>query len=75
MVESVSDSIYFLQHRPPPRAAFTLLELLVVIAVLALLLAVLTPFYGQAFKLPREGACKFNLRNCGLGLLAHAYDQ
>ena len=75
MVESVSDSIYFLQHRPPPRAAFTLLELLVVIAVLALLLAVLTPFYGKALNLAREGACKSNLRNWGIGFLAYAADR
>lgn len=75
MVEGVSDSIYFLQHRPPPRAAFTLLELLVVIAVLALLLAVLTPFYGKALNLAREGACKSNLRNWGIGFLAYAADH
>jgi len=75
MVESVSDSIHFLRQRRPPRAAFTLLELLVVIAVLALLLAVLTPFYGKALNLAREGACKSNLRNWGIGFLAYAADH
>ena len=56
-------------------AAFTLVELLVVIAVLALLTAILVPSLRKARNLAMEGACKANLRLWGIGFLAYATDH
>ncbi len=65
--------------RPPPAdgvsSAFTLVELLVVIAVLALLLAILGPSLKKARDMAMEGACKSNLRLWGIGFLAYAADH
>ncbi len=61
------------QHRAS--AAFTLVELLVVIAVLALLTALLVPSFKKARDMAMEGACKANLRNWGIGFLAYASDH
>ena len=77
-------------HAPPPRqfrgrvrpqtaggsaAGFTLVELLVVIAVLTLLAALLTPGLRKGIDLAREGACKFNLRSWGVAFLTYASDH
>ena len=56
-------------------AAFTLVELLVVIAVLSLLAAVLVPALRKSVDLAREGACKSNLRNWGVAFLAYAAEH
>ena len=56
-------------------AGFSLIELLVVVAVLALLAAILTPFFRKAVGLAQEAACKSNLRNWGAGLLAYAAEH
>ena len=47
------------------RKAFTLVELLVVIAVIALLVAVLLPALGQAREAARDAICRSNMRQVG----------
>lgn len=58
------------------RPAFTLIELLIVIAVLALLLAILLPVLAKAKDKAREVACLSNLRQLKLcaGLYSMDYD-
>jgi len=59
----------------PVRFAFTLMELLVVITIIAVLLAMLMP----AIKMIREAAqsakCQSNLKMCGAGLFVWANDN
>lgn len=62
-------------HRARGLAGFSLIELLVVVAVLALLAAILTPFFRKSLALAQEAACKSNLRNWGVGMLAYAADH
>ena len=45
------------------------------VAVLGLLAAILVPFLRKGIDLAREGACKSNLRNWGIGFLAYAADH
>lgn len=58
-------------HPRPPRGGLTLVELLVVVAVLAALLAVLLPAVQSVRELGRRTACMNNLRNIGCGLHGH----
>jgi prepilin-type N-terminal cleavage/methylation domain-containing protein/prepilin-type processing-associated H-X9-DG protein len=57
------------------RKAFTLVELLVVIAVIALLLAILTPALEKARKQARASACQANLRQWGTALAVVVEDN
>jgi len=57
------------------RKAFTLVELLVVIAVIALLMAILVPAMEKARKQARTAACQVNLRQWGTALAAFAEDN
>ena len=54
---------------------FSLVELLVVVAILALLAVLLIPFLRKGIDLARESACKANLRNWGIAFLAYAADH
>ncbi len=55
-------------------AAFTLLELLVVIAVIAILSAILIPAIKGARERANEATCLANLRQCGTLILMYAAD-
>jgi prepilin-type N-terminal cleavage/methylation domain-containing protein/prepilin-type processing-associated H-X9-DG protein len=57
-----------------PRA-FTLVELLVVIAVVALLIAILLPALGRAREAARAVVCATNLRQLGVGFGNYAADS
>jgi prepilin-type N-terminal cleavage/methylation domain-containing protein len=60
-----------LRPRFPNRAGFTLVELLVVIAVLTVLIAILLPSLARAKRQARRIVCMTNMR--GLGLAAQNY--
>jgi prepilin-type N-terminal cleavage/methylation domain-containing protein/prepilin-type processing-associated H-X9-DG protein len=50
------------------RRGFTIVELLVVIAVIAILIGLLVPVLGKARRASREVVCSTNLRTLGLGM-------
>jgi prepilin-type N-terminal cleavage/methylation domain-containing protein/prepilin-type processing-associated H-X9-DG protein len=56
-------------------AAFTLIEILVVIAIIAILMAIITPAMRKAKEAARETICKSNLRSVGLGILLYLQDN
>ena len=59
---------------PLHRAGFTLVELLVAIAIIAVLAAMLLPSLARAKSLSRRMACVSNLRQLGLAIQAYAQD-
>jgi len=56
----------------PSRRAFTLVELLVVISIITLLVALTFPAVHAARESARQTACRNNLRQFGVALMAHA---
>jgi prepilin-type N-terminal cleavage/methylation domain-containing protein len=61
--------------RTPRIAAFTLVELLVVVAIIALLLSILLPSLNKARDLARMTACLSNARQLGLANVAYASEH
>lgn len=59
---------FLLPQRPRPARAFTLIEILVVVAILALLVAILLPSLSQARTSARTAACAANEHQMGLAL-------
>ena len=55
-------------------AAFTLIEILVVVAIIALLIAILLPSLAAAREQARRAACSSNLHQQGLGMVTYAAD-
>ena len=56
------------------RRAFTLVELLVVIGIIAILVAFLVPALTKARAKAQNLQCKANLRTCHVVLMAYAVD-
>lgn len=57
------------------RAAFTLIEVLVVVAIIALLVAILLPSLASAKRQSKIVVCQTNLHQLGLGIAAYANQQ
>lgn len=63
-------------HRPRNRraTAFTLIELLIVIAIIAILAAILFPVFAQAREKARQTTCLSNMKQVGLAVLMYVQD-
>ena len=57
------------------RAAFTVIELLIVIAIIAILAALLLPVFQKARVRAYRAQCTSNLRQIGLGMVLYAQDN
>jgi prepilin-type N-terminal cleavage/methylation domain-containing protein/prepilin-type processing-associated H-X9-DG protein len=57
------------------RRGFTLVELLVVMAIIFLLASILLPVFGRARANARRSACQSNLRQLGLAAMQYASDH
>jgi prepilin-type N-terminal cleavage/methylation domain-containing protein len=66
----------FLQKRvlTSGRRAFTLIELLIVIAIIGLLISILVPALSRAREMSRRAICGSNLRQFGISLLQYSQD-
>jgi len=60
---------------PSGRAAFTLVELLVVIGIIALLIAILFPSLRKARESANRAVCLSNVRQVGAGLMLYAQNN
>jgi prepilin-type N-terminal cleavage/methylation domain-containing protein/prepilin-type processing-associated H-X9-DG protein len=58
-------------HTRLPRRAFTLIEVLMVVAIIALLIAILLPALSQAKDQTRSVSCRSNLRQLMTGMLTY----
>lgn len=59
---------------PPGRHAFTLLELLIVISIIALLISILLPALSRAREISNRTVCGSNMRQLGVAFLNYAQD-
>jgi prepilin-type processing-associated H-X9-DG protein len=76
MVGDMNKGISGTSSRPKPRAAaFTLVELLVVIGIIAVLIAMLMPALQSAKRQANATACKANLKTCYAFMLMYANDN
>ena len=56
------------------KKAFTLIELLIVIAIIAILAAILFPVFARARENARRSSCMSNLKQMGLGTMQYTQD-
>jgi prepilin-type N-terminal cleavage/methylation domain-containing protein len=65
----------YVVNRPRPRRrAFTLIEILVVVAIIGILIGILLPALGRARETARVAATLANLRDLGVGMQAYSND-
>jgi len=70
--------IIFRRHRLKEgrkRGGFTLMEMLVVIAIIVLLISLIVPAVNRALERARTGSCLSNLRQIGIGLMTYRADH
>src|SRR6476661_7843832 len=67
-----SKTPHFLRRRTPPPRAFTLVELLVVIGIIAVLIALLFPVFSKAREQANRTKCLSNLRTIGQAAFVYA---
>ncbi len=58
----------------PWRRAFTLIEILVVVAIIGILAAILFPVFSRAREMSRRASCASNLKQIGLAIAAYSAD-
>lgn len=61
-------------HGSNRRAAFTLIELLIVIAIISILAAILFPVFSRARENARRTSCASNMKQISLGLMQYMQD-
>ena len=61
-------------REPSARRAFTLVELLVVIAIIAILAAILFPVFAKAREKARQSSCQSNQKQLGLAVMQYVQD-
>ena len=57
------------------KTAFTLIELLIVLAIVAILAAILMPTFLSAREQARKATCVSNMRQLGMALIIYAQDN
>ena len=73
----LADGKIYMKSSPPTRrnAAFTLVELLIVIGIIAVLVALLVPVVARSREMARRTQCLSNLRAIGQGFVLYAKDN